>query len=247
MRNSDAPVRVPGTHTAGFGDRLELALGSQSLNWLATKSHVAHSLLRKYVAGSEPGLEKLVRIADALGVTVEWLATGRGSMKGSEDRSVAVVDAEGGAIVGHRLSQELGSEFTLLPRYEVRAAAGGAGAIISENVVDYLAFKTEWIVQRLRRNPATLFLFEIMGDSMENTFHDGDLVLADGAISSIRDNAVYALGVDDTVIAKRLQRRATGNIVVKSDNPRYEPDELTPHEASQLRILGQVLWRAGML
>ena len=244
--NSDVAVRVRGAEPATFSDRLSLALKGESIHSFAQRSGVRDSLLRKYVAGSEPGLEKLVTIADALGVTVEWLATGRGPRAVSE-RSVAVVDAEGGAIVGHRLSQELGSEFTLLPRYEVRAAAGSAGAIISENVVDYLAFKTEWIVQRLRRNPATLFLFEIMGDSMENTFHDGDLVLADGAISSIRDNAVYALGVDDTVIAKRLQRRATGNIVVKSDNPRYEPDELTPHEASQLRILGQVLWRAGML
>lgn len=39
------------------------------------------SLLRKYLAGAEPGLEKVKLIADAADVRLEWLATGEEPMK----------------------------------------------------------------------------------------------------------------------------------------------------------------------
>lgn len=87
MTQGDAGVTPQGTLGRGFGERLRLALGRQSLNSLATASGVAHSLLRKYLAGSEPGLDKAARIAQSLGVTLSWLATGEGPMRPESEQT----------------------------------------------------------------------------------------------------------------------------------------------------------------
>ncbi|MDN3519557.1 hypothetical protein QWY84_18265 [Aquisalimonas lutea] len=51
---------------------------------------LSDSLIRKYLAGSLPGLDKVVVIAREAGVSVEWLATGR-----SRDDSVTRLPVEG--------------------------------------------------------------------------------------------------------------------------------------------------------
>lgn len=144
-------------------------------------------------------------------------------------------------------ADDLPDGFILLPRYEVQAAAGGGAVVHSEQVVDHLAFKRDWIVHRLRRNPTALILIEAIGDSMETTISDGDLLLVDTSEGQLRDNAIYALSMDGALLVKRLQRRMSGAVVVKSDNDRYEPEELTASEAEALRIVGQVVWHGGML
>lgn len=49
---------------------------------LAHKSAVSARIIGKYLAGeSLPGLEKLIALAEAGGVTVQWLATGEGPMR----------------------------------------------------------------------------------------------------------------------------------------------------------------------
>lgn len=61
-----------------FCDRLKVAMGDQSSRSLAIKSEMSPTVVAKYINGeSTPNVERLVALADALGVTVEWLATGR--------------------------------------------------------------------------------------------------------------------------------------------------------------------------
>ena len=65
-----------------FQDRIaeaaRLAGGAQSL---ADKAGLSRRVVGKYLAGkSDPSRERLVRIADAAGVSIEWLASGRGPM-----------------------------------------------------------------------------------------------------------------------------------------------------------------------
>lgn len=62
-----------------FCDRLRIAMGNQSGRSLAIKSDMSPTVVAKYINGeSTPNVERLVAISDALNVTVEWLATGRG-------------------------------------------------------------------------------------------------------------------------------------------------------------------------
>lgn len=68
-------------------DRLRSVMGEESQASFARRSGVAESVLRKYLAGAQPSTDRLVAMADAAGVSIEWLAAGRGSRSRLGDRS----------------------------------------------------------------------------------------------------------------------------------------------------------------
>jgi transcriptional regulator with XRE-family HTH domain len=66
----------------GLAARMQQAIVlAKNINQLATKSGVDAGTIKKYASGKrDPQRASLVAIADAVGVNVEWLATGRGPM-----------------------------------------------------------------------------------------------------------------------------------------------------------------------
>ncbi|CAK0752058.1 putative HTH cro/C1-type domain-containing protein [Azospirillaceae bacterium] len=76
------------TTPSSFSSRLRTILDEQkSVLSFARKCEVDDNLLRRYLAGSEPGLDKVVRIAKAAGVSVQWLTTGEGPMRPEDESS----------------------------------------------------------------------------------------------------------------------------------------------------------------
>lgn len=59
-----------------FKDRLTKAIGDRSVLSFAKECGFSDSLVRKYLAGTLPGLDKVVVMAKVAGVSVQWLATG---------------------------------------------------------------------------------------------------------------------------------------------------------------------------
>lgn len=52
---------------------------------LANRAQISRRVIGKYLAGeSDPSRERLIAMAEAVGVSVEWLATGRGAMRGGD-------------------------------------------------------------------------------------------------------------------------------------------------------------------
>lgn len=197
---------------------------------------------------SELKASALVRLAEACDVSLDWLATGTPPVHRLDRLAQFEADA-GEAVVPlpTRMAADLGDEYVLVPRYDVRASAGGGAVVHSEQVVDHLAFKAEWVRNRLGINPVHLLLLEAVGDSMEPTISDGDLLLVSTHEPRIRDNAIYALNVAGDLMVKRVQKRLDGTLVVSSDNPRYRPEEVAPRDSDMLRVIGQVLWHGGLI
>lgn len=145
------------------------------------------------------------------------------------------------------IQSTLNNDFVFVPRYDIKASAGAGSEIHSEQIVDYLAFKADWVRQTLRITPSSLLLIEAMGDSMEVTISDGDLLLINTAEPRIKDNAIYALSINGDLVVKRIQRKIDGTLIVKSDNPRYDTEVVPPHLSEQLRVIGQVIWHGGLV
>lgn len=72
-----------------LSERIRLAIGDEPVAAFARRCGFGESLLRKYLQGSEPSATNLAKIADAAGVTVDWLATGRGPRARAEAREAA--------------------------------------------------------------------------------------------------------------------------------------------------------------
>lgn len=60
-----------------FKERLTKVIGDRSVLSFAKECGMSDSLVRKYLAGTLPGLDKLVVMAEVAGVSVQWLATGK--------------------------------------------------------------------------------------------------------------------------------------------------------------------------
>lgn len=87
-------------------------------------------------------------------------------------------------------------------------------------------------------SPENIKLIKAVGDSMTPTVSDGDYVFVDISNQSINSDGVYVLRLPTGLSIKRIQNSLTGDVIVRSDNPAYEP--LTA-KLGEVKILGRVV------
>ena len=133
-------------------------------------------------------------------------------------------------------------DFVMVPRYDVAASAGGGALVSSEQLVDHLAFKAEWVRNALGVSSKHLALISVTGDSMEPTLSSGDMVLLDTSRGGVEDSGIYALQMAGVLQVKRIQRHLDGALTVMSDNPKYGSEKVPPSGGVQLVVVGRVLW-----
>jgi phage repressor protein C with HTH and peptisase S24 domain len=149
-------------------------------------------------------------------------------------------------ITGKRIGeQHIGvmpaNDMVYIPRYDVRASAGGGELIGAEMVVDHMAFKQEWL-NKMRLQRDQLALIEVHGDSMEPALKNTDIILIDLRANQLSANAIYVIQHNGHLLVKRLQAKLDGTVVIKSDNHHYDPEFLTAEEAASLTVVGRVVW-----
>ncbi len=160
----------------------------------------------------------LAQVSERTGVSIRWLKTGE---KQSEVReSPAAYDRLNG--------------FILIPRYTMN--------IKSECLKDRVPFREEWIREEMCLDPSRLALIQTSGDGMEPVLHPGDLMMFDLGTKQVKDNAIYALSAGDSLLVKRIQKKIDGSLVIKSDNPAYEPEEIEAGRARDLQVIGRLVW-----
>jgi len=173
-----------------------------------------------------------IKICDKFSLSVHWLLTG----EGPKGREFLVMDRR------EPYAPEDASLYVYVPRYDVRAAAGPGMDIQSEYIVDYLAFKKEWIHSRLHVSPQNLVLINVSGDSMEPALYDDDLILVDTGVTDYKNDALYVLNLGGELQVKRIQYVPGGDLVIKSDNPYYGSFTAKGDQKEFLIIVGQVVW-----
>jgi len=76
MSDSQCPIQINESDT--FANRLRSLIEGESIAGFARHVGVPEANIHTYLRGMTPQMDKLIRIATACGITVEWLATGRG-------------------------------------------------------------------------------------------------------------------------------------------------------------------------
>lgn len=209
-----------------FSERLRVAIGSESTNKFALKCGISESLVRKYLAGSIPGFDKATAMARAAGVSLEWLAGGEGESQSGEG-----VETKG----------SLEEEFALIPGYSIQVAAGDGSLPGEEQATRKLAFRHKWLRFRGLKEPDLALVFA-KGDSMEPTIDDNNTVMIDTSQKELRDGSIYVIRTNDHLIVKRIQTRLGKQVLLISDNKAYPPIEVSMDEASDLEVIGRVVW-----
>jgi phage repressor protein C with HTH and peptisase S24 domain len=232
-------------------DRLLKIIGDEEPYKWASRNKISKSTLFNIInKDGNPRADQLLKISKATGFSMEWLLTGDDEIL-REHKTGTVTPADvwfwgdndktpPSTTPPH--AQENKPDFIQVPRYEIAASAGGGTVVQSEQIVDFISFKEEWVRNSLGASAKDLALISVKGDSMEPTLSDGDLVLVDISSRTIEANAIYVLQFWGSLMVKRIQRKVDGTVVIKSDNHIYETETITGELLTQLNIIGRVVW-----
>lgn len=202
---------------------------------LAKVSRIGERQVQRMESGEQnPSIRVLAALANK-GINVGWILTGDGLPTIKDD-----------VIPGDDVAMD-DKDFVLVPRFDISASAGTGEWVEDERVVDHLAFRRDWVRRSLGVDPAQLALISATGDSMEPTIRAGDLLLVHTGIDRFQDDAIYVVSMANRILVKRVQCFFNGAVIVRSDNPSYVEQTLSPEDAEQIRVNGRVVWIARMV
>lgn len=190
--------------------------------------------------GASITTKNLFRIAHQTDLNLGWLLTGQGPHRLSDGHSVTAVQE------WETPYSWSDGEYLQVPRVVPMDQESGQ-VIQSEQIVTHLAFRADWIRGVMGLDDRRLALIATRGDSMEPTLKEGDLLLLDLRVTRVHNDAIYVLRRNSDLIAKRIQRRFDGTLLIKSDNPAYETQVVPPEQGEQLEIIGRVVWNGRRL
>lgn len=138
-------------------------------------------------------------------------------------------------------SAETSSSTFFVPKVFARLCAGDGSYEVEATPIEEHVFKESWLAQK--GTPSAMVLMDVIGDSMEPFIFQGDTVLVDQSQTTLRTNCIYAVGIEDSIMIKRVAAEH-GKITLLSDNPNYSPITLQGDELLSFRIIGKVVWSA---
>lgn len=110
---------------------------------------------------------------------------------------------------------------------------------IVEHEVDTMLFPRDWLRSITRSPPDRLYWAKGLGNSMEPTIGDGDVILIDrSAEGSTFGDLYWAIAFGQTGMIKRLRPMPDGSVKILSDNPSVPPE--IAHDG-ELHIFGRVI------
>lgn len=178
-------------------------------------------------------------LAVQFGLSTEWILTGKGPKKLFE----AEETKQENSIIS-KPSEHDENEIEYIPMTGAALSAGGGAFTDSESVRDCYAFKKDWLIRTVTAAKNAV-LVGVIGNSMEPTMYNGDVVMLDSGRTHIYDGNIYALRLDDTIMIKRLSLRPDDKIKVISDNGTEHESYMT--DRKEIHIIGQIIWYARSL
>ena len=91
----------------------------------------------------------------------------------------------------------------------------------------------------LIRHQLATFYIRVIGDSMEPLIYSGELLVVDRMVET-KDGDVVVARVGEEFVVKRLHTEDGGRITLLSENPAYEPIQVT--EGMDFEVWGRVMY-----
>ena len=126
-----------------------------------------------------------------------------------------------------------------MPKVQARLCAGGGSFELGALPVSEHPFPRQWLAKM--GSPSSMVFMDVVGDSMEPGIRDGDMVLVDQSNTGISPQVVLAVGLEDAIYLKRVEKRSDG-ILLHSDNAAYSSMEVYGDELNSFRVIGKVVW-----
>ncbi|WP_276224967.1 XRE family transcriptional regulator [Pasteurella multocida] len=217
--------------------RLELRLSQAKLG---ERIGWNQSRIGNYEAGTREMDDYILgKIAEGLGVTLDWLKYGDQGKVESNVKDIGSFDLWDRNTLLH--DEDIEVPFL----QDIRLAAGNGFA---DDIMDYNNFKLRFSKATLRRQGvqyenAVCVVAE--GDSMEPAIPDGATVGVDMGNKVIRDNNIYAINHGGLLRIKILNKMPNEQVLIRSFNSTSYPDEIV--NLDEIVVIGKVFWYSVLL
>jgi phage repressor protein C with HTH and peptisase S24 domain len=211
---------MPDTRFESFLQRVFEATGITSQTELASVLNINRSAITQARKKNSIPDKWILQLYKTFGLNPDWIETGSGP-----------------TFIKKSVSND--SIFKNIPKVKARLSAGGGSFEVGSEVEGYYAFRKDWLTTKGNQNK--MVLMDIFGNSMEPEMKDGDTILIDESQKDILAGAIYAVGIDDTIMVKRVEKHPN-KLVLLSDNKDYSPIYLQANEINSVRIIGKVIW-----
>lgn len=144
-----------------------------------------------------------------------------------------------------------GADYAHIPLHDAMLAAGSGCSNTSEQVIDQLAFRRDWL-KKVGVTASAARLARVQGDSMQPTIWPGDMILIDTKrkdpqirqrdTHDQRRSPIYAMIDNGEARVKRIERPSIDLMMLLSDNPDYAPELRQGQDLANLKIIGKVVW-----
>ncbi len=184
----------------------------------------------------EPQASMIIKMAQLLGVTPNYLLTGEQSQpqeaKGIVARAFEALEKE-------RTEQD---EVEMLSSFESIEVSAGFGSFnVGVTEPDGQVPYDSNLLRNLGVKPKHCGVFWANGSSMLPTIHNGDQLLVDFTRNEVRNDNIYLVQNGDSVWVKRVKMLWDGVELVSDNREEYEPIKISNQEAQNLQIIGQVV------
>ena len=139
----------------------------------------------------------------------------------------------------HNASASRIQEIIYVPKAQAKLCAGGGSFEVGALPVSEHPFPRQWLAKM--GSPTSMVFMDVVGDSMEPGIQDGDMVLVDQSNRQIGPQSVLAVGLEDAIYLKRVEKRNDA-ILLHSDNNAYSDIEIYGDELDNFRVIGKVVW-----
>jgi len=121
---------------------------------------------------------------------------------------------------------------------DIYASAGG-GAFNYDAEHEYISLDPHMIMKLGgEREMKNIDSINVLGDSMEPTFKDGDIIFMNRTQADIRKGGVFVVSTPTGLFVKRLSLKSDGTLDLISDNVHYSVESV---DASSVEIVGKVV------
>ena len=228
-----------------LADRLkqEMARCGLTQQQLADKAEMAQASVYKLVSGKAQESRKISRLASALGVNTDWLATGKGPKYKTIDISTTLPGLQGDASIEPNASYALAlGEFSEVP--VVGTAQLGDNGHWSE--LEYPVGHGDGHITYPTRD-RNAYALRCRGDSMKPRIKDGEFVVVEPNSEAIPGDEILLKTHDGRVMVKTLLYNRDGKVHVMSVNEAHPPQSFDLTEVDKIHpvaaIVKKALWK----
>lgn len=199
---------------------------------LAEKVGVTPQSVQQWESVTEPKKNRVVKIAEILGVEANWLLFGSDNRDG-----IPVKDFKPREVAEWDSSTPLDDDEVEVPYYKSIELAAGNGC---NGGSDNNGYKLRFSRSTLRRygiSPKDVASFPVHGESMSPVIPSGTTVFVNCGDKTIVDGGIYFIEQDGLLRIKQLLRQP-GKLIIRSYNSIDFPDETA--DPATVKIVGRV-------